>query len=81
MSQTPDSGDFLDGIDPVSAFRADVEAEVSVEVERQFLGDLSNWKPTGLVQALSGRCTCTDAGGMVEVRNGRCTFCRKPYVD
>lgn len=40
--------DFLTGIDPVSAFRADVEAEVAVEVERQFLGDLSSWKPEGL---------------------------------
>jgi hypothetical protein len=43
---TPD--DFLSGIDPVSAFSADVEAEVAVEVERRFLGDLSNWKPEGL---------------------------------
>lgn len=41
-------GDFLSGIDPVSAFHADVEAEVAIEVERQFLGDLSDWKPTGL---------------------------------
>lgn len=107
--KTPGDGDFLAGIDPVSAFRADVEAEVAIEVERQFLGDLSNRKPEGLsgflgamtgpapgytevaseggihwhtrTDALGDRCTCTDAGGMVEVRNGRCTFCRKPYAD
>lgn len=44
--------DFLTGIDPVSAFRTDVEAEVAVEVERQMLGDLENWKPTGLLNVL-----------------------------
>jgi hypothetical protein len=47
VSAQPD--DFLTGIDPVSAFSADVQAEVAIEVERRFLGDLSNWKPTGLM--------------------------------
>jgi hypothetical protein len=46
MSSQPDG--FLAGIDPVSAFGADVEAEVAVEFERQMLGDVSNWKPEGL---------------------------------
>lgn len=53
---TTPGDDFLFGIDPVSAFRADVEAEVAVEVE-QFLGDLDNWKPEGLgafLEALTG---------------------------
>jgi hypothetical protein len=40
--------DFLAGIDPVSVFGADVEAEFAVEVERQMIGDVSNWKPEGL---------------------------------
>ena len=103
MSTPGDDDDFLTGIDPVSAFRADVDAEVAIEVERQLLGDLDNWKPEGLGPLLEAmtrpapgytevansdgirwhtrdRCTCTDAGGMVEVRGGRCTYCRKPYA-
>jgi hypothetical protein len=81
MTTPGDDDDFLRGVDPVSAFHADVEAEAAIEFERQLLGDLENWKSTGLMQAMTERCTCTDAGGMVEVRGGRCTFCRKPYVD
>lgn len=31
-----------------AAFRAEVEAEVAVDVERQLLGDITSWKPMGL---------------------------------
>ena len=45
-------GDFLAGIDPISAFRADVEADVAVRVEQLMIGDVSNWKPEGLANVL-----------------------------
>ncbi len=45
----PDDGMWLAGIDPVSAFYADVEAEAAAEVERQLVGDLDNWKPTDII--------------------------------
>lgn len=64
---TPDDGDFLAGIDPVSAFRADVEAEVAIEVERQLLGDLSNWKPTGLTGFFDA--FTRPAPGYIEIAN------------
>ena len=53
---TTPGDDFLKGIDPMSAARADVEADVAIRVD-ELLGDVENWKPEGLgplLEALGG---------------------------
>lgn len=58
MSQTPGSAEPFEGLDLDSVIQADLEAEYSVALEREFqrvfLGDVENWHPTGLLQVLGG---------------------------
>lgn len=53
MSQTPGSDEPFAGIDLVSLIQADLAAEYAVTLEREFerlfIGDVSNWHPTGLL--------------------------------
>lgn len=53
----PRPDDFMQGIELESLIAADLNAEYTAAMDRavgEMLGDLSNWKPTGLLSALGG---------------------------
>jgi len=80
MSETPGVPERGLTEDEYAALLPVMAAKRAEELNALFADRLPPGMEFAWVPPAAERCTCTDAGGMVEVRGGRCTYCRKPYA-